>query len=52
MKRSNDQLRGAAQAIAVAVTIALLSGAVKLYNDVQELRIRFNYVNGDWKPPR
>jgi hypothetical protein len=50
MKR-NDQLRGAMQTIVVAIIMALLSGAVKLYLDVQELKIRFNYVNGEWKTP-
>jgi hypothetical protein len=40
------------QAIAVAVALSVLGGAVKLYTDVQALKLKFEYVNGRWDAPK
>jgi hypothetical protein len=52
MAKRNDQFRGAVQAIVVGMVLAMIGGAVKLYNDVQELKVRFNYVHGEWSAPK
>jgi hypothetical protein len=53
MRRDNDFTKTVLRNVATAVVVALLGGAVKLYLDVQELKARFEYVNGSgWTVPK
>lgn len=50
-KGTREKVDAAVQQIVVAVVIALIFGAVKLYTDVQTLKTKFEYVNGRWDAP-
>lgn len=53
MAKENDFVNGILKSVATAAILAILGAAVKTYIDVQELKARFEYVNGSgWTVPK
>ena len=52
-KKENDFVMSILKSVATAAILGILGAAVKTYMDVQELKARFEYVNGSgWTVPK
>jgi hypothetical protein len=52
MAKLRSRIDAGVQQIVVAIVIALIFGAFKLYTDVQALKLKFEYLNGQWDVPK